>query len=254
MAFEKLKNDHVFVLNIGDIFGNDNLRTKSSWGTRRLPLSAYFIQLFEEVGFMFHDDYIWNKGEPQSNRGSKKQTPYPFYQYPINCYEHIIIFHKHKDDRTKPLCPKCGQRNVVFNGKSAGGINTWECKNDKCVRSEGGRGKRFSHRTNMVQDKTKQQNNIIDADIIKKWRKDIVEIIPVHKINSKGENTLGHTAPFPKDIPMMASQFFSYKGDTVCDPFAGSGTTGIACKEAGRNYILIEKEQAYIDVIHKRGL
>ena len=46
----------------------------------------------------------------------------------------------------------------------------------------------------------------------------------------------------------------SNEGDTILDCCAGSGTTGIACKNTGRNYILIEKEQEYIDVIHKRGL
>ena len=41
-------------------------------------------------------------------------------------------------------------------------------------------------------------------------------------------------------------------GDTVLDPFAGSGTTGVACKNLNRNYILIEKEPKYIEIIKKR--
>ena len=40
--------------------------------------------------------------------------------------------------------------------------------------------------------------------------------------------------------------------DTVLDPFAGSGTTGVACKNLNRNFILIEKEHEYIDIINKR--
>ena len=44
----------------------------------------------------------------------------------------------------------------------------------------------------------------------------------------------------------------SNEGDTILDPFAGSGTTGVACKNLNRNYILIEKEQEYIDIINKR--
>ena len=114
VAYDKLKNNHVFVLNVGDIFGNDNLRTRSTWAKRRLPLSAYFITLFEDAGFIFQDDYIWDKGEPQSNRGSKKLTPYPFYQYPINCYEHILIFHKHADDKSKPCLPRMFTKKYSF--------------------------------------------------------------------------------------------------------------------------------------------
>ena len=42
------------------------------------------------------------------------------------------------------------------------------------------------------------------------------------------------------------------EGDLVLDNAAGSGTTGIACKNSGRNYILIEKEEKYIDIINER--
>ncbi|MFM6343623.1 MAG: DNA-methyltransferase, partial [Dolichospermum sp.] len=42
------------------------------------------------------------------------------------------------------------------------------------------------------------------------------------------------------------------EGGTVLDPFAGSGTTAVACKELGRNYICIEKEREYVDIIHQR--
>jgi site-specific DNA-methyltransferase (adenine-specific) len=41
-------------------------------------------------------------------------------------------------------------------------------------------------------------------------------------------------------------------GGIVLDPFAGSGTTGLACANTGRNYILIEREQKYIDIILAR--
>lgn len=38
----------------------------------------------------------------------------------------------------------------------------------------------------------------------------------------------------------------------VLDPFGGSGTTAVAAKESGFNYVLIEKEQEYVDIINKR--
>jgi len=38
----------------------------------------------------------------------------------------------------------------------------------------------------------------------------------------------------------------------ICDPFAGSGTTGVACKNLGRDYILIEKEKKYYDIAKDR--
>jgi len=39
---------------------------------------------------------------------------------------------------------------------------------------------------------------------------------------------------------------------SVIDPFAGSGTTGVACKKTGRNYILIEKEEKYCKIAKQR--
>jgi len=45
---------------------------------------------------------------------------------------------------------------------------------------------------------------------------------------------------------------YTNKGDTVFDGFAGSGTTGVACQNLNRKFILIEKEQKYVDIIKKR--
>jgi len=45
---------------------------------------------------------------------------------------------------------------------------------------------------------------------------------------------------------------YTNKGDTVLDNCAGSGTTGVACKNLNRNYILIEKERKYINIIKTR--
>jgi site-specific DNA-methyltransferase (adenine-specific) len=45
---------------------------------------------------------------------------------------------------------------------------------------------------------------------------------------------------------------YTNEGDTVLDNCAGSGTTAIACINTNRNYILIEKEQEYINIINKR--
>jgi site-specific DNA-methyltransferase (adenine-specific) len=47
-------------------------------------------------------------------------------------------------------------------------------------------------------------------------------------------------------------QLITPESGTVLDPFAGSGTTALACKELGRNYICIEKEREYVDIIHQR--
>lgn len=259
-TYRVLDNHRVFVFNIGDIFDNDNLKTRSVWGKRRLPLGAYFIKMFEETGFTFVDDFIWDKGEVQSERHKNGDTPYPFYQYPMNCYEHILIFHKHRIDRTRYPCPVCGTLKVNGNTQSEIGVQSWECKNNKCfIRSKSNRGKRFSLKSIITQG-GQTNRNIIDHSIIKKWRRDIIKFTPVIKINSKGENILGHTAPFPEDIPEMAIKFFSYKNEIVLDPFAGSFTTAIVAKKLGRIGLGIElnkdkfREAVLTNIQRKIGL
>lgn len=234
-SYRVLDNHRVFVFNVGDIFDNDNLIVKSVWGKRRLPLGVYFIKLFEECGFTFVDDFIWDKGEVQSQRHKNGSKPYPLYQYPANCYEHILIFHKHRLDKTKFPCPICGSLKVSGNTQSEIGVQSWECKNLKCFeRSFSNRGKRFSLKTIITQDPYNRQNNIIKHELIKKWRRDVIKFSPVIKIGKGGINKLGHTAPFPEDIPEMAVNFYSYKGDLVLDPFAGSFTSCIVASKYKR--------------------
>ena len=45
---------------------------------------------------------------------------------------------------------------------------------------------------------------------------------------------------------------YSKKGDSILDPFMGSGTTGVACKELGRNFIGIEIEPKYFEIAKRR--
>ena len=242
-CYRVLDNHRVFVFNVGDIFDNDNLYTKSTWGKRRLPLGAYFINLFEKVGFTFVDDIIWDKGEVQSERNKNGDNPYPMYQYPINCYEHILIFHKHRLDMHRYPCPICGTLNVNGNSYTEKGLKSWECKNKDCfVRSKSNRGKRFSAKTYITQSHKNKDISVIDKDFLYSWRRDIKKINPVIKINSKGENILGHTAPFPKDIPEFAIKMFSYVGDKVLDPFSGIGTSIKSAHELNRIGIGIEKD------------
>ena len=251
-AYRVLDNHRVFVWNVGDIFDNDNLFTTSVWGKRRIPLGAYFIKIFEEEGFTFLDDYIWDKGEVQSERHKNGDKPYPFYQYPMNCYEHILIFHKHRKDETRYPCPVCGCLQVNGNAFSEIGLRSWECKNPDCFkRSAANRGKRFSLKTLITQQRQGDAFRI-EEDFIKKYRRDIVKFSPVIKINSKGENKLGHTAPFPIDIPDMAIKFFSYEGEIVLDPFGGSMTTLISSYQNNRIGIGIElNKMRFRDIIMK---
>lgn len=61
-----------------------------------------------------------------------------------------------------------------------------------------------------------------------------------------------HPAVFPKSLPLLFVDAYSCPDDIVCDPFLGSGTTGVAAVQMGRGFIGIEKEPKYFDNACKR--
>jgi DNA modification methylase len=63
-----------------------------------------------------------------------------------------------------------------------------------------------------------------------------------------GTSTPGHPAPFPTILAYRLVRMFSFVGDTVLDPFLGSGTTCRAAMLAGRNSIGVEVEPSYVDL------
>lgn len=69
----------------------------------------------------------------------------------------------------------------------------------------------------------------------------------------KGASTRdGHPAPFPVDLAERLIRMFSFAGDTILDPFVGTGSTSIAAIRAGRNSIGIEIEPKYLELAKAR--
>jgi len=62
----------------------------------------------------------------------------------------------------------------------------------------------------------------------------------------------GHPCPKPIDWGVGFVNLLSKPGDTVLDPFMGSGTTGVACVQTGRNFIGIEIDPTYYAIAEKR--
>ena len=55
-----------------------------------------------------------------------------------------------------------------------------------------------------------------------------------------------HPAPFPVELPLRLIHLYSFVGDTVLDPFMGSGTTAEAAVQAGRHYVGYEIDEEYV--------
>ena len=59
-------------------------------------------------------------------------------------------------------------------------------------------------------------------------------------------------SPKPEKLMRWIIENATNKSDTILDPFMGSGTTGVACVQTGRNFIGIEIEPKYFEIAEKR--
>lgn len=74
----------------------------------------------------------------------------------------------------------------------------------------------------------------------------------VWNFSGESKSRIGHPAPFPIELPRRCIKLFSFVGDTVLDPFLGSGTTLTACVETNRIGIGVEIDKNYCELAKKR--
>lgn len=178
-VYQVLEPGGTYLFNIFDYFDNENNLVFSAMGKKRMILGAYIIRLFKLAGFELVKNVIWYKGHIQGNRSFNQGNNYPYYQAPLNCYEHVFQF-------VKP------------------------------------------------------------SEIAPLNLPDVVHIKPVYKI-VKGENILGHTAPFPKGIPNLILRNLSID-DSILDPYSGSFTTARAACVFGVKSVSIELDKKYCEL------
>ena len=70
--------------------------------------------------------------------------------------------------------------------------------------------------------------------------------------NITGASTKNHPAPFPLELAYRLVRMFSFVGDTVLDPFCGTGTTMLAAMKTGRNSLGVETDPVYCRMAMQR--
>jgi DNA modification methylase len=87
--------------------------------------------------------------------------------------------------------------------------------------------------------------SLISAENHKKWFQQIWTGVT-------GASTKHHPAPYPIELAERLVRMFSFVGDTVLDPFLGSGTTTVAAAKWGRNSVGVEVDPHYFSLAEKR--
>lgn len=74
----------------------------------------------------------------------------------------------------------------------------------------------------------------------------------VWTFNGESKKRIGHPAPFPRELPRRCIKLFSFVGDTILDPFVGSGTTLIEAYDNGRVGIGFDISAEYCELAQER--
>lgn len=195
-----------------------NIKPHVNDGERSLYVYDLVTRIKKDVGFYFVEEYCWTKNAfPGKLKGRFKNGFEP-------------IYHFSKDH------PK----NITFNPLACGTPIKEESiartYRKQCGAPKNGSGMTGMNTTNIRNLQLARPSNVIN----------------VNNVSNQFSDKQHHPATFPEKLVEFFVKSFTNEGDLILDPFAGSGTTGIVCKNNNRNYILMDTIPEYHELMKKR--
>lgn len=185
-----------------------NIKENVIGGQRDLYVYKLVIEMVEAQGWRFTEEYCWNKTNPFPT-GNKRRLK--------DSFERCLHFTKTNRYKFFP--------------------NSSLVKSDsKWLASEKRRKNRGTHNV----------TNGSGLNMSKRTASDMVRRGTVITGSTSNRN-IEHPAAFPLYLPSIFIELMTEQGDTVCDPFMGSGTTGDAAKALGRKFVGVELNSGYFD-------
>ena len=171
---------------------------------------------------MFKYELIWEKSNPTGMGQANKR--------PMKYHENICVFYKSQPTYNKQMIPRTNNtvKSMIKNGGKFNVSNTMSGNQQSIAYKD------------------------INANTYSETEKNPSSVIKINSIRPISKEYLGH--PTQKPIPLFENLIKTYtnEGEVVLDNTAGSGTTAIACLNTNRQFIVMEKEQKYYDIILKR--
>lgn len=168
------------------------------------------------IRFNLHDTMIWDK----------KSCRYPEINRYYPTFEYMFIFSKGKPKTANLL----SDRKNKYTGAKVARKHQIRTKDGKMIANSA-----YKIAPNRCIKEYGVRFNI--------WR------MPV---SASTDIKTGHPAQFPERLAIDHIKSWSNPGDIILDPFMGSGTTGVACVETGRNFIGIEIDADYFKIAQQR--
>ena len=195
-----------------------NIKPHTDKGERSLYVFDLVCMLKRKVGLMFVDEFCWTKNAfPGSFKGRLKNGFEPVYHF----------------TKTKPS-------NITFNplacGKPIDPETTARAYRKQCGAPENGSGMTGMNTTNLRHLKMGRPSNVVH----------------VHNVSNQFSLKKEHPATFPEGLVEFFTKTFTNEGDVILDPFAGSGTTAVVAAKLNREFIMIELQEEYCDLIKRR--
>lgn len=193
-----------------------NYRSKRR-GDERGTLQYEMIFWLRDQGFRFCEDFVWGKPSPPPGR---------FNRFLKDAVEYCFQFAKGPDWQFFPeqcLTPA-----------------RWDVKDRE-------RRKRLAHNYERVNAPSGQGRKRVQAgpDMVR-------PSTLLHLEADFSPNPVKHPARFPLALPKFFINLLTEPGQMVVDPFAGTGTTGLAAEQLGRRWLAIELDPKYAAVIPSR--
>lgn len=190
-----------------------NIKEKCENGER----STYVIELvlaLRKQGWLWIEEYIWHKKNAMCGKWPNRFR---------DAWEHCYHFAKQKDFRMFQDSVK-----VPVAASTIERANRSNDGNDSIrLNSKQSTGSHFGIR----------RKNFLGVEMV--YPSNVLYLPTV--VTNKG-----HSAPFPNGLPAFFVKLLSSQTDIILDPFCGTGTTCLAAKELGRQYIGIELNSVYV--------